>query len=817
MKPKILSTITFFIGWPLSLIALLFIIKLISPQIPTIGEHLATLNVLALFAGIGNFVVYFLLRSIFWYYLLRLKGYKHLSLAATTYLWAISELKRYIPGSIWALVGRTASFKKQQVDGKTTVAAFIIESQYIILGTFVISLMSLPFLIWGLAPWLPYKHVFFYGILLFSSLLLIGTMFAHRFIPKFLEKIAKHVIFPFTPLQNMQLLFLMTTSMFCFGLATYFSVLSVTYISSYHLLMIIGFFAFALLVGYVAIIMPMGLGIREAVMTTGLVYFIPLSLAGFSSLFARIVFTISEVIFIIIAYVGYKEYKKLERIHDWLKIHWQTFTLTLLIITYNLYFSAASFMRYVNFYTGRFDLGNMDQTVWNTLHGRIFQLTDPNGTNIISRLAFHADFILVLLAPFYLLWQDPRMLLLIQTIILSLGSLFVYLIAKKILQNKTLALVFAFGFLLNPGVNYANLYDFHGVTLATTFLLGGWWAMLEKKWTIFSIFLILAGLTKEEVWVVVAMIGVYVAIVEKKKFLGGTIAGLASLIFYLIFFKAIPHARGGDQFALSYYSDFGTSQVSIIKNILFSPSKTLPILLKQGRLLYLFQLLFPLGFLPLLFPLTLVFALPDLIINLFSNNTQLQQIYFQYTSVITPFLFISAIMGIKVLLKRLPKIEKLVVYYLAILTIVNAYVFGPLPFAHSPNMSMFLDPQSDADIIDGFLNSLPFRYSIAATNTVGSHLSHRQLIYTIPIGLKQADVVVFLFNDEFAQPSLLAQETMANELKKDPQYILLAKLDDFVVFAKKDTLIHYPFFKRKRTVLYQTSPFVSFFKTLLQI
>jgi uncharacterized membrane protein len=55
----------------------------------------------------------------------------------------------------------------------------------------------------------------------------------------------------------------------------------------------------------------------------------------------------------------------------------------------------------------------MDQTVWNTIHGRIFQLTDPNGTTNISRLAFHADLILVLISPLYLIWSSPEMLLLI--------------------------------------------------------------------------------------------------------------------------------------------------------------------------------------------------------------------------------------------------------------------------------------------------------------------------------------------------------------------------------------------------------------------
>ena len=49
--------------------------------------------------------------------------------------------------------------------------------------------------------------------------------------------------------------------------------------------------------------------------------------------------------------------------------HWHIIILFLGIFFYILYFSSASIARYDNFYTGRFDLGNMDQTVWNTKSG----------------------------------------------------------------------------------------------------------------------------------------------------------------------------------------------------------------------------------------------------------------------------------------------------------------------------------------------------------------------------------------------------------------------------------------------------------------
>jgi uncharacterized membrane protein len=181
---------------------------------------------------------------------------------------------------------------------------------------------------------------------------------------------------------------------------------------------------------------------------------------------------------------------------QFLSNHRHAIALGFLILVYIAYFSIASLLRYSNFYTGRFDLGNMDQAVWNTIHGRIFQITDPNGTAIISRLAFHADFILVLISPLYLIWSNPQMLLLLQTVTLAFGAVFVYLIANHLLRNKSLALTLSAVFLLNPSLQFSNLYDFHAIVLGTTLLLATFYFFLRRKYLLFLIFAFLSGATK---------------------------------------------------------------------------------------------------------------------------------------------------------------------------------------------------------------------------------------------------------------------------------------------------------------------------------
>ncbi len=111
-------------------------------------------------------------------------------------------------------------------------------------------------------------------------------------------------------------------------------------------------------------------------------------------------------------------------------------------------------------------------------------------------------------------------------------------------------------------------------------------------------------------------------------------------------------------------------------------------------------------------------------------------------------------------------------------------MFGPLPLTRNHNTDMFTKPLKNKEFISTYLSKIPRRFSVAATNNVGSHLSHRQRIYTIPVGLYDADMVVFLLGDQFAQPSPQKQKEMIAKLKNDHRYKIRIENGDFYVFEK---------------------------------
>jgi uncharacterized membrane protein len=427
----------------------------------------------------------------------------------------------------------------------------------------------------------------------------------------------------------------------------------------------------------------------------------------------------------------------------------------------------------------------MAQTVWNTTRGRIFQFTNPNGTTMISRLAFHADFLLIFLAPIYAMFPDPTTLLFVQTLVVAAGSIFVFLIAKDIIKNKNLALTIGVSYLLNPSIQRANLYDFHPVTLATTFLLGMYYFYIRKKYVYFCIFAILAAITKEEIWLIIAVFGLLLFI-HKKRVLGAILFLFSTGLFYYLVSVAIPKALGSAHFALSYYSDLGDSPSSIIKAIIFSPQKIILTIIKPEQINYLGQIFSPVGYLLVFAPFFMIFAIPDLLINLLSNNAQLHQIYYQYTAAISPFIFIGTIYGIKNLLNFFPKLRhSYFIIYMLVFSLMTAYLYGPLPGAETANIDMFTKQVQDRRFIIDYLSNIPKRASVAASNNIGSHLSERSRIYTLPLGIDKADVIVFFLNETESQNSIEAEREQLKKIREDKNYKITVEKGDFVAFVKK--------------------------------
>lgn len=771
---RFLSILKNLLGWPLSLVALLFILKFLFSKssiiLPKISHIDASLLVLSIFCF---FITYFL-RSYVWWKYLKIVGHG-IDFRKSVYLWEFSELKRFVPGNIWSFLGRTYLFENVGISKRVTAKGLAYEIGLVILSTATLSIFSIPLI----GNYLGINALILSSVFIpiLSSAIII-FVFANKIslLVKFFPKISVR--------QNLEFLILYIIAFSFFGAGTFFAASSVISLNNLQFIELVGFFSFALLAGYLSFITPSGFGVREGIITFGLAKTLSLTSAGIIAIFTRIILILSEVIFALLVYFLANSLKEFGKgAWKFIKIHRYELALLTLFLIYIVYFTAASFTKFDNYNMGRFDLGNMDQTVWNTFHGRFFQMTHPDGVENLSRLSFHADFILILLAPFYAIWENPKTLLFIQTLVIAFGGIFVYFLSWEILKNKGISLVFAFLFFLNPAVNYVNLFDFHGVAFSITFFLAAFYFLLKRNFVPMTILLFLAGITKEEVWIVVSLFGVLLFI-RKERLLGIAIFLSSILIFYTLIWYAIPQAYGKAHFALSYYSDYGSSPSEIIKGIFLSPGLTLSKILAPDRLDYIKKLFLPLSYFSFLSPLSLIFAVPDLLINLLSSFKYQHQIYFQYSSVVTPFIFISAIFAAKSIKKIIHEVSFTEISLLLITTtLISAYSFGPVFFAKTAQIQMFTEPRIERKAIDSYISKIPNNKIVSATNNLGSHLSERENIYVIPNGMEQSDLVLFLVGKN-SGGSINSPDAALLRIRSSDKFNQTFKYENFYVFEK---------------------------------
>ncbi|MBP9816402.1 DUF2079 domain-containing protein [Candidatus Woesebacteria bacterium] len=366
-------------------------------------------------------------------------------------------------------------------------------------------------------------------------------------------------------------------------------------------------------------------------------------------------------------------------------------------------FCAKSMGRYERLSAYYFDLGIMHQVVANTAHGHFLEITDPNFYTQGNRLGYHFDFILAFFAPFYIFFNDARVLLAGQSIIIGLGALPLFLLAKDHLKSKKFALSIAALYLLYYPIHATIIADFHSVTLATTFILWTWYGMEKKKYALVWTMVILAWFTKENVPLITGAIGFYFFLKGDRRH-GGTLFALSGAWFLLVYKGIMPYFRTGQHFAESYYSS------NIVENLMR--------LFSEESFKYLYLLTFPLLFIPFLAPQFLLLALPEWLIILLSSNENMRQLQYHYTALLTPFIFIALIYGLKKVAHK--KI------FIVILLLVQC----SLLFTRSNLLKPYPANEDQLRIVNVWQEKLKDpRIPVATSGHLASHFSGRRYFY----------------------------------------------------------------------------------------
>lgn len=409
--------------------------------------------------------------------------------------------------------------------------------------------------------------------------------------------------------------------------------------------------------------------------------------------------------------------------------------LWLAIAAYSAGFGALSILRHRAFNSGRFDLGNMVQAVWATAHGHPLRVTDLDGRQV-SRLGSHFDPILVAFAPLWRVWPSPSLLLTVQAVVLALGALPVFWLAREALASERAALALALAYLLYPPIQWLALDDFHAVALAPTLLLFALWFLLEDRLIGFCAFALAAVTTREEVGLAVAGLGLYQAVGRHRWRSGAAIAVLGSAATALTLALVIPHFNaGGSSDFYRRYSDVGGSPGGVIRTAFTDPGRLLSVAFDRRGLEYLAELLLPLAGLWLFAPLLLLAAAPQLALNLLSRTSTQTSIHFHYTAAVIPGVVAASVLGAARLARhgRAGTVGALAV---AVALLAN-YRLGAVPlWRYVPGGQTLQARASHVSRHDtaaaAALRLVPADAVVSASNSLGAHLSARRRILSFP-------------------------------------------------------------------------------------
>ena len=312
--------------------------------------------------------------------------------------------------------------------------------------------------------------------------------------------------------------------------------------------------------------------------------------------------------------------------------------------------SIETVLRYETFKATAFDLGNMDQVLWNTIHGRLFQFTNQAADwyGPPTRLAVHVEPIILPLSLLYVFHADPRILLVFQSLALATGALPIFLLTRKYIPAWPLvAVLMVLGYCLSPALLGLNIFDFHPVSLATPFLLYAVLALDYKRYGWFVLACILAASCKEDIPLYIAILGILVIWKYKLPRLGSALIVGGLLWSAIAFGVVIPHFYPGAQHNNFWYryESLGSSPGEAIINIILHPWLLFTTFITLDRFYYMASILRSTGFLALLAPEWLLVSLPGLAENVLSTDSLTYSGVYHYNAAIIPFVMIAAIHG----------------------------------------------------------------------------------------------------------------------------------------------------------------------------
>jgi uncharacterized membrane protein len=455
-----------------------------------------------------------------------------------------------------------------------------------------------------------------------------------------------------------------------------------------------------------------------------------------------------------------------------------------LIVGYAIVFSLASAAKYWWFGQGH-DLVLHEQAIWNTVHGRIFEVT---GFVHPSRLFGYDPYLIELLVvPLYALIPSVHTLFVLQSAALALGALAIWRLARDAGLVPLLALLAAVIYLATPTVQYTNLDAFRERSLGLCFFLWAMWAFRRERWRTFLALLVLLIICRLEAALFASCFGVYAWLCGRRG--RWVIAPLALGLGYFFIgnFVFVPLVNQGQpvSYVYEYFKPLGRSMGEVLRTVVTDPLYTLSVSFSWRKVIYLLLLLLPTAGLALLAPRELIFMVPVLGLNLLATKPELSNVRYWYSALLVGPLIVAAIGGLRRVQQWRPQLPPWLVALPVLFALAVANLVTP-----NPVISLLRNHESPERLTaaNALVAQIPADARVAASGRLAPHLLRRYLYYypladqTVLPELDYIAIDVGLGASSFNDPPSRAQ---LDALLRSDQWELVLDEQGFQLFKRR--------------------------------
>jgi uncharacterized membrane protein len=469
----------------------------------------------------------------------------------------------------------------------------------------------------------------------------------------------------------------------------------------------------------------------------------------------------------------YMSFTAIERGKNYICVHKFPVSLLVSILTYTILLSYISILKHQLFLTTAWDLGIYEQSIWSTANSaKLFWYTvelpiNPNG----CFFGIHFSPLLFLVLPVYKVFQSTATLLVLQSLAMALGAVPLYLIGLQETNNRKYALFFSILYLVYPPLLGVNLFDFHTQSFLPLFFFFAFYYFRNKSFLRYFFFVILALSAVEFVPFIVMFFGLYGLWIGWKEFKqsGETVDHKFLFSNRTVVCSVLTVFAGGLWYvmarrAIFYFNptvlpntnwmqlgDPVNNPSGLLWNMVSNPLRTAQLILSSAeqKIAYIFGILAPVGFLSLLDLPVLLIGAPWFLAAFLSNYPPYYTaVGYQYVAFVIPFIFISAVRGVKKfsvirstirtskfklirLFSSVDKINKKLLLFFYLFILVVSYGLTSQPYINSLIGRLSSRSQQHLIALNKILELIPSNASIMTQNDIFPHISERMYAYAM--------------------------------------------------------------------------------------